>query len=473
MRSGLGLPIAVSVLLALAIYGYAFELGTENQPLQIPAIERRLDPALYPGDPLVATLDRYPSVFFPLAAAVRRAMPLERAFFALHLATLLGAAAAIGALARRLGAGRMGMTLAALLLLTSPTLRPALLSHDTLVAHWVTPTTLAFPMLLVALLCLIAGRAGWAGIVAGLAAEVHAVGAGLFLAVGIPATLLERDLGRTTRLILGFVLVAIPVLARLPAGALAGPAEPDFMALLRSYYPYHFFPSAEPKAVWIRLALLAATAWFALRALPPSPWSARVRRTAIAVLVPVAIGSLGAELWPSAALTKLHLLRADRWFYVLLLAGLGVAAGIPTPALGAARARFLALGLLAMAAGALRGAFPLIAWGVILAALAPLADRRLIALPLVLIATGFALLHLAWPKLAITSFVLVSLAATALVPALGRRLLKGPLLNTLVIVLVLSELLGAAPTRGPAGFQFARPPFSREWREIQEWAAHT
>src|SRR5262245_41119441 len=117
MRAGLGLLAAVAA--ALVVYGYAFELGSENQPLQIPAIERRVDPTLFPGDPLVPTLDRYPSVFFPLAAAVRRAMPLEIPFFWMHLATLAGAAAAIGAIARLLGASRGGAFLASLLLLLS------------------------------------------------------------------------------------------------------------------------------------------------------------------------------------------------------------------------------------------------------------------------------------------------------------------------------------------------------------------
>lgn len=472
MRPGLVLPIALAVVAALALYGYAFELGTENQPLQIPAIDRRLDPGLFPGDPLVETLDRYPSVFFPLAALVRRQMPLERPFFALHLLTLVGVATGMGALARRLGAGRMGVALAALLVLASPVIRPALLSRDTLVAHWVTPTTIAFPMLLLALVCLIAGRTGWAGIVAGLATHLHAVGAGLFMGVAIPATLIDGGLGRTARLILAWALVSLPILAHLPAGALSGPSDPEFMALLQSYYPYHFFPSAEPRGVWVRLLTLTAAAWFALGNLPRSPSGGRMRRTASAVLIPIAIGSVFAEVWPSAAVTKLHLLRADRWFYVLLMAGLGVAAAAPTRDVLDARARWLGLGLLAMAAGLLRGAYPLVAWGVVIAGLARFSNRRAIALPLGLIATGVALLHLASAKFAITALVLSGLAVAACIPALGRRVLNAPALRSAVIVLALIELMGSAPTRGPAGFRFARPAFAPEWREIQDWAAN-
>jgi Domain of unknown function (DUF6798) len=467
----LALPIALAVVAALALYGYAFELGTENQPLQIPVIERRLDPGLYPGDPLVETLDRYPSEFFPLAAAVRAQMPLERPFFVLHLLTLVGVATGMGALARRLGAGGMGVALAALLVLASPVIRPALLSRDTMVAHWVTPTTIAFPILLLALGCLIAGRAGWAGIVAGLATHLHVVGAGLFMGVAIPATMIDRGIGRTARLILAWVLVSLPILARLPAGALSGPSDPEFMALLRSYYPYHFFPSAEPRAVWVRLLILTAAAWFALGTLPRSPAGARIRRTVIAVLIPIAIGSIFAELWPSAAVTKLHLLRADRWFYVLLMAGLGVAATAPARDVQDSRARWLGLGLLAMAAGVLRGAYPLVAWGVVIAGLARFSNRRAIALPLGWIATGVALLHLASWKLAITALLLSGLAVAACVPALGRRVLHAPTLRAAVIVLALIELMGSAPTRGPAGFQFARPAFAPDWREIQDWAA--
>ena len=471
MRPGLALPIGLAVVVALALYGYACELGTENQPLQIPAIERRLDPGLFPADPLVEALDRYPSVFFPLAAAVRRQMPLERPFAALHLLTLVGVATAMGALARRLGAGRMGVALAALLVLASPVIRPALFSRDTMVAHWVTPTTIAFPILILALGCLIAGRAGWAGVVAGLATYLHAVGAGLFLWVAIPATILDGGIGRTARLIFTWALVSLPILVHLPAGALAGPSDPEFMALLRSYYPYHFFPSAEPRVVWVRLLILIAAAWFALGTLPRSAAGTRMRRTASAVLIPIAIGSIFAELWPSAAVTKLHLLRADRWFYVLLMAGLGVAAAAPTRDTQDARARWLGLALLAMAAGVLRGAYPLVAWGVVIAGLARFSNRRAIALPLCLIATGVALFHLASLKLAITALLLSGLAVAACVPALGRRVLAAPGLRAAVIVLALIELMGSAPTRGPAGFQFARPAFAPDWREIQVWAA--
>src|SRR5688572_12632301 len=99
----MGLGLLVAAVAALVVHGYVFELGAENQPLQIPLIERIADPALYPGDPLVASLDGNPSIFFPALAAIRRQIPLEGPFFVLHLATLAATAIAMGAIARRLG----------------------------------------------------------------------------------------------------------------------------------------------------------------------------------------------------------------------------------------------------------------------------------------------------------------------------------------------------------------------------------
>ena len=472
----MSLGLLVAAVAALVVHGYVVELGAENQPLQIPLIERLADPALYTGDPLVASLDGNPSIFFPVMAAIRRRFALEGPFLVLHLATLAGTALAMGAIARRLGGNRLGCFLAVLMLLVSPIIRPAMFSRDTMVASWVTPTTLSFPILLFALHLLLGGQPGRAGIVAGLAAHVNLVSAGLFFIVAAPAALAERrGLGRAGRLALSFALAALPAIVRLPADSLVTGTGGEFLALLRTYYPYHFFAGAQAPAILPRVAILIAAAWIAITALPKSETTARARRVAMAVSIPILVGSVFSELIPIAALAQLHLLRADRWLYVILFAALGVQAGKalrqgePWPAAAA----------LAMVLGVMRGAYPLIAFGAGLSALPILLRDRGRALhPLLALAlAAWGLLALIRPpSFRLSVAVLLALALAALVPILGRNLL-GPRLRlatlSALIAAVLIELARFNGTLGPTGLHVLRGAYDPDWREVQDWAART
>lgn len=470
-RRGPGLTIlllAAAVLATLLAHGYAFELGAENQPLQVPLIARRCNPALYPGDPLVEVLGKYRSLFFPAAAWLSRWIALERLFFLAHIATTAAVGAAMWGIGRLLYRSTNAALVAALLLLVSPVIRPTVIGRDTLVAAWVTPTTLSFPILVFALYYLLAGRPARAGLVAGLAAHVNAVAAGIFLIVALPVAVGEARRLRAAAVFLGvFALVALPPLLTLPAGALVRGRGLDFLALLRQYYPYHFFLGAHPPGVFVRVAILFATAVAGFRALPDTPPARRALRLALAVATAVALGALFADLVPVAALTQLHLLRADRWCYVLIFV---LAAGLVRRALARREATEFA-GAVAVAAGLLRAAYPLIAWGAIVLLARPAGNRPRTALAIA--AGAFALWRLWEPHHALSAVLLVALAIIAftgsprLMPAVSRRGVA------VALTAAFLELTFYTGTIGPHGISIARQVFHPDWREVQDWAARS
>ncbi len=461
---GCGL-LAAALLASLLAHGYAFELGAENQPLQIPLIERLRDPALYPGDPLVDTLGKYHSLFFPLAASLERWIALEHLFFVLHLLTTAVTAAVMWAIAGRLSGSRPAAAVAVLLLLVSPVIRPTVIGRDTLVAAWVTPTTISFPILLLALHWLLAGRYARAGLAAGLAVHVNAVAAGIFMIVATPVALGERRGWRPAgALVAIFVAAALPTLLTLPTGALVHGRGLDFLALLRRYYPYHFFLGAHAPGVFLRLLILIAAAIAGFRALNPGDVMRRARRLALAVGATVALGALFADLVPIAALTQLHLLRADRWFYVLVFAVAGRLLVAPTPR----RDRVEMAGAIAIAAGLLRAAYPLIAWGAVVLLLRPAGGRARAAV--VLAAAAIAIWRLWEPSYALTTALLLALVLLAAAGTMRQVAFAARTGVVVALVLASVEVALLVGTIGAHGLAISRQVFHPDWREVQDWA---
>ncbi len=464
-RPTLGLVAAgtFAVLASLLVHGYAWELGSENQPLQIPVIEQRVEPDLFPGDPAVEAFSRFHSVFFPVVAWIAPRVPVEKQFLVLHLITLAAAASAMIAVSRSLSPSPWAATLGALLLLCSPIVRPTPLGRDTMIAHWVTPTTVSFPILLAALALLLRGRMGWAGIVAGLAAHVNLVAAGLFMIVALPVALGETQRWRSGAcLVASFGVLALPALLAVPDGALVRGRGTEFVALLRRYYPYHFSLSSQPRGIFLRLAILIGAA-AVLRGLPASEGMRRARRMVLAVGAVVVTGSLFVDVYPVAAVAQLHLLRTDRWFVVILIAAAALAVA------EAERGTTWRLaGALALIGGLARGAYPLIAWGTIaLITGGDGARKRRIAL---LAAAGAIAIKQGWDP-----GYRVTVAATALVIAAAlafRAAGRGPRMACIaVIAIALLELATAQGTIGAGRLKIVRPVFAADWREVQDWAA--
>src|SRR5688572_32656500 len=107
----------LALLLAIAgtiVTGYRF--GDSNHGITIPILKRLMDPALYPGDVMVATAEKFPTVFYRVLALVlpgTEAIPA--AFFILYVlsvAATLAAAYRIGRWAGGPAAGVLSLLLA-------------------------------------------------------------------------------------------------------------------------------------------------------------------------------------------------------------------------------------------------------------------------------------------------------------------------------------------------------------------------
>ena len=133
-------------------------------------------------------------------------------------------------------------------------------------------------------------------------------------------------------------------------------------------------------------------------------------------------------------------------------------------------------GAVAIAAGLLRAAYPLIAWGAIILLLRP-AGRRLRS-ALVIGAGALALTRMWEPRLALSAALLVALAAVALAavafaerPRAMNAITRRGVVAALAVAYL--ELVLHTGTVGPHGISIARQVFHPDWREVQDWAARS
>ena len=91
-------------LASLTLIGYRF--GDSNHGITVPILKRFIDPALYPGDPLVATGDRFPTIFYRVLAALLPSTDwVAQSFFVLYVVSIALTYAAVYRMARWAGRG--------------------------------------------------------------------------------------------------------------------------------------------------------------------------------------------------------------------------------------------------------------------------------------------------------------------------------------------------------------------------------
>lgn len=309
------LAVLLTSAAAYALYGYSF--GHHNHVIQLPLVRHLQDPALFPGDAFVATLDGYTSVLWRGVARAVDADALPTWFRVGHVLTLLATAAGVFALARATWPERATAPYVALLLWLG--LDPHIGGEA---LHWFyfAHTPVATALALWCLTACVAGRARTAFVLAGLVFDVHAL-QGSYLLVALSAGLCtERAAWRT---LLGgyasFAVAAAPGLVWIARSG--GGAAPDDLALLmRAFYPEHFFPSSLGLGSWGALALCALICVVALR-----HGSARARligRMGAGLFAFGLVAGACAEWAPLGVVLKLHALRAAT-FVVLLTLALG------------------------------------------------------------------------------------------------------------------------------------------------------
>jgi hypothetical protein len=241
--------------LSLAFYGYA---AIENpQDVQFrPTLETRLDPGLYPRDAYVSTLDRIPSFFWTGVAAASKASGAEPdgLLFFLYVASTAALYGLVFALANESAGPAAGWGAVALTLVSTHLRGFSLMAHDGMLRSHVDQTTIAWPFLLGALLLRLRGRKAAAFACTGLAFNLNPFFAADVAACMLLCELIEsrgRRILEAARLGGVFLLFGAPVawkIARLPP---PGISSADWAALLRLWYPFHYFPSSWPVPQWI------------------------------------------------------------------------------------------------------------------------------------------------------------------------------------------------------------------------------
>jgi hypothetical protein len=310
------------VLLALAgtvLVGYRF--GDSNHGITVPILKRMMDPSLFPGDVMVATGERFPTVFYRLLALVLPGTgAIPAAFFALYVLSI----AATLAGAYRIGRWAGGPAAGAVALLFAFPVRIGL-AGEALYRVAFSHSHVASALVIWAIVWFLEGRRLLPLLVLSLGAYNHVL---YSLYVLVPMLLVVLDERRQTGTRRTAILFAAAVVPLLPivgwSLAHSVPMTRQWLELLRMRSSLHSFPSA------FTADLPAAAALLALATLTLSRLSEDRRRVVTWFLVGVALqfvlGTVFTELVPLKAVLQYQPHRSWR-FLALLLQGI-VAAGV-------------------------------------------------------------------------------------------------------------------------------------------------
>jgi uncharacterized protein DUF6798 len=456
----------LATLLAVAgtsLIGYRF--GDSNHGITVPILKRLMDPALYPGDVMVATAESFPTVFYRLLALL---LPgpgsIPAAFFFLYVATMAATFAGIYRIGRWAGGDAAG-TLAVLFavpvrigLAGEALYRPAF-SHS----H------MASALAIWAMAWFLEGRRFLPLLVLSLGAYNHLLYSVYVLVPMLLVVLWERRAAgtpRTLRLLAAGVVPLLPLL--LWAVARGTPMTPEWLEMLRVRSSHHSFPSAFLSDLPEAAALLALGALFA------SLLSFERRRLVALFVLATAflfvVGTVFTEWMPLKAVLQLQPHRAWRFLMVLLQAVIaaGIVAGYRQG--GFARAVAAATAVLLFVPG-LEVLLPAVV------AVQAIANRP-VAAPWARLAAAAVLVLVRWggraPSVEFVADLLPHLvaplvmgaAALAVVVAVGRQL--G---GTSRRVLAAGAALGTLLWLTPQAYATARVRWEAGgWREAQDWA---
>lgn len=315
----------LSVLLALAgiaVVGYRF--GDSNHGITIPILKRLMDRSLYPGDVMVATADRFPTVFYrTLAALLPGPDWIPAAFFVLYVVSI--AATLAGAF--RLGRWAGGPTAGAVALLFAFPVRIGL-AGEALYRVAFSHSHLASALVIWALVWFLEGRRLLPLLVLSVGAYNHLLYSVYVLVPLCLVVLAEaREVGRRTTLVrLGAAALPLIPLAIWTVSN-GTPMTPEWLALLKLRSSHHSFPGN------FGTDLPDAAALLLLGVLAAAPLPEAKRRLFALFLAGIAVqfvlGTIFTEWMPLKAVLQYQPHRCWRFLLILLygLIGAGVVTG--------------------------------------------------------------------------------------------------------------------------------------------------
>jgi len=311
--------------LALAVAAWIFNpyyYAVSDHTYKIPFLKAASDPSLYARDLTVQMRAAYVSFFSWLVWPLASLAGFEIAFFVIHGVTLL----AFFYLTARLGAALTGERtigwLALLLLFFPQEVAGGIATFDVLVEE----RLVAFVLVLAALLMLTRGRDVAAGLLAGIAGDIHFVTLANFLVAaaclfGVELARSEprrAKVSRAGRLLAAMFVATLPVLVqkvRSGSGGVLTWIDPEWLRMILLRSPQHFLPDfwLFGRHVLLGSALLVL-AW---------RWQAdpRLRGVLAAALLSMIAGFVLATLFatrlPWLLGLQLSLYRTDQLFLVV------------------------------------------------------------------------------------------------------------------------------------------------------------
>jgi hypothetical protein len=300
-----------------------------NQEMQVPLVQMLNDPALFPGDPFMATMPYYPSMVWRVVALLGRAVPLPALLVTLLLLERWLLLWSAGRLARALAPGsRLAVVGAWTMFALAP---QPIIGNGTLVIHEFEQTGLAVALLLLATAALIEKRPLAWGVWMGLAINANFLYTLFALTYHAALSGVERpDRGGRRRWLVALATLAVlaaPVALLSLRAARFTTSDPDlWIRALRAYYPHHFFPDMWSRSGFGRLAALALLAvGVPLLYLGRPAYARRAGAVTLVCLGWLALAVLNATVLRVPNVFVLHPVRASDFWYCyapLLLIGL-------------------------------------------------------------------------------------------------------------------------------------------------------
>jgi hypothetical protein len=312
-----------ALVLAVAAWGFnPYHFAVSDHTYKIPFLKATWDPSLYTRDLTVGMRVAYVSLFPWVVGPINSLVGLEMAFFIIQSVTLL----AFFLLTARLGAlltgARSGGWFAILLLFFPQVVAGGISTFDLLVQE----RFVAFAFVLASLLLLAQGRGAAAGLLAGIAGDVHLVTLANFLVAAaclLGFTLVRPETRRAAtstagRFLAAMFVGALPVLTQVVRngqGEFLRRIDPEWLRMILVRSPQHFLPDYRLFGTHVLLGLvLLVLAW---------RWQAdrRLRDVLAAAMLGMIAGFLLATLFvttlPWLVGLQLCLYRTDQLFLVV------------------------------------------------------------------------------------------------------------------------------------------------------------
>src|SRR5438445_3550244 len=256
-RAGLtrleGATLALLVALAgIELVGYRF--GDSNQGITVPILKRFMDPSLYRWDVMVATGERFPTIFYAtLAALLPGKESIPAAFFALYVFSIAAALAGVYRIGRWCGGPEAGLVA---LLIAIPVRNG--IANESLYRVQFSHSHLASALVIWALVWFLEGRRLLPLLVLSLGAYNHVLYSMYVLAPCLLVVLLEREPVGPRRTLQRIAAGTLPIIP-FAVWALShrAPMTREWLELLRLRSSHHSFPSSFGDALPAAAFLIA------------------------------------------------------------------------------------------------------------------------------------------------------------------------------------------------------------------------